>query len=41
MISFGEYYYQTLAIQSDQPYGKVEVNVVFGAMELSETEYSF
>lgn len=38
MIPFGEYYYRTPTIQSEQPYGKVEVNVVFGAMELSETE---
>lgn len=38
MISFGEYSYQTPAVQKDQPYGKVEVSVVFGEIQLSEVE---
>jgi hypothetical protein len=36
MISFGEYNYQTPAVKEDQPYGKMEVNVVFGEMQLTE-----
>ena len=38
LISFGEYYYQTPAVQENQPYGKVEVNVVFGEIQLSEVK---
>lgn len=37
MISFGEYTYQTPAVKEDQPYGKMEVNVVFGELQLTES----
>lgn len=36
MISFGEYNYRTPAVKEDQPYGNIEVNVVFGEMQLTE-----
>lgn len=38
MISFGEYSYQTPAVQENQPYGEMEINVVFGELELSESK---
>lgn len=36
IISFGEYYYQTPAVQENQPYGEMEANVVFGELQLIE-----
>lgn len=38
MISFGEYTYQTPAVKEGQPYGNMEVNVVFGELQLTENK---
>ncbi len=38
MISFGEYNYQTPAVKDDQPYGIMEVNVVFGELQMTESK---
>lgn len=36
MISFRKYIYQTPGYQENKPYGEVEVNVVFGELQLTE-----
>ena len=38
LISFGEYTYQTPAVKEGQLYGKMEVNVVFGELQLIEVK---